>query len=403
MQRWVLAAVLLGGCNFSIKGLDGNGKGPSIVDGGVADLAPAPTGGGGDVDMARGFQPSHVDPGALHAEASDLPAGVTAIDTTALTINGAAPAPGITFATDPAHADWAVLSIGGWTVDKNVRVTGTRALVIVATRKIDVAAVIDASARLGAAGPGATLSGKGGDGVASSNFLSGGGGAGFGSAGAQGGDSTQSAGGIAGNAFGGDVAFFGGGSSGGNGAGATQCGAGDTTHGRGGGGGGAIQISSALAIVVETSGGINVAGGGGYGGCGTLASAGGGGGSGGEIFLEAPSVTVLGKLGANGGGGGGAGSDNGRNDGSNGSDGALAAAAASGGPAGGGGFLSSSNGGDGGKGAAGSVAPTRGAKNDNGGGSGGGVGRIWLRTSPAMPTIGGAAMLSPAPAVDGTL
>jgi hypothetical protein len=402
MQRLVVAAVLLGGCNFSIKGLEGGGK-VVPVDGGVFDLAEpsVPVGG---ADMAQAFVPSHVDPGALHPGASDLPSGITAIDTSALTINGAAPPTGVAFATGPAHADWAVLSIGGWTVDKNVRVTGTRALVVVAARKVDIAAIIDASATLRTPGPGATLSGNGGDGVTSNNYLSGGGGAGFGSAGAQGGDSTQSAGGAAGNAFGSSMSFFGGGSAGGLGAGATQCGSNDSTHGRGGGGGGAVQISSAHEIYVEASGGINVAGGGGSGGCGSLASAGGGGGSGGMIFLEAPSLTVLGKLGANGGGGGGGASDNGSNDGSDGNNGALQTTPAGGGSAGGGGFLTSSNGGGGGNGAAGASGATRGAKNDNGGGSGGGVGRIWMRTAGAStPVIGGSSMLSPTPMIDGTL
>src|SRR5262249_53754107 len=150
-----------------------------------------------------GFLPSHVPPGTLSNYAPDLPLGITAIDTATLTINGAAPPSGVVFAPVLGHDEWAELVIGGWVVDQNVKVTGTRALIVVAARKVDVAAVIDASANKGTRGPGATAGGKGGDGQAAGDNDSGGGGAGFGSSGAQGGDSTGNlTGGIGGSSFG---------------------------------------------------------------------------------------------------------------------------------------------------------------------------------------------------------
>jgi hypothetical protein len=404
MRRAVLIAVLLGGCHFGIKG---------VVDGGV-DSTGDDAGAGGDVDLALivtpsdmgGFLPSHVPPGTLNPEASDLPLGITAIDTSALTLNGQGPPSGVQFVPVPNHNEWAVMTIGGWTVDQKVKVTGTRALIIVAARRVDIAAIIDGSADHLTPGPGATLGGKGGDGSAQAggDGDSGGGGGGFGASGAQGGDGLGTTGGSGGSPYGNTRTFFGGGAPGGFGGGAPQCGADEMQKGRGGAGGGAIQISSAIDVTVEATGGVNVAGGGGTGGCGSLASAGGGGGSGGLVFLESPSVTVLGKLTANGGGGGGAGSGNGNNDGSDGANGALSAMPAHGGPAGGGGFLSSSNGGDGGNGAAGISGATRGANQENGGGAGGGSGRVWLRTPFATtPVIGGGALMSPTPTIDPTL
>src|SRR5439155_24630417 len=92
------------------------------------------------------FLPSHVPPGTLNPEAANLPLGITAIDTSALTINGAPPPSGVQFVPVPNHNEWAVMTIGGWTVDQNVRVTGTRPLIVVAARKVDIAAIIDGSA-----------------------------------------------------------------------------------------------------------------------------------------------------------------------------------------------------------------------------------------------------------------
>ena len=82
MRRAVLIAVLLGGCHFGLKGVDG-GSDQTSDDAGVgseADLALSVS----PSDMG-GFLPSHVPPGTLNSEAADLPLGITAIDTSALT------------------------------------------------------------------------------------------------------------------------------------------------------------------------------------------------------------------------------------------------------------------------------------------------------------------------------
>ncbi|MDB4964318.1 MAG: hypothetical protein JWN44_7, partial [Myxococcales bacterium] len=182
MRRVILIAVVVGGCHFGVKGIDGAGGGLEDLGEAPADFGTLPAGS----DLAGLFVPSHVDPGSFHPDATDL-SGITTIDTTNLTLNGQPVPTGISFVPDPGHAEWAVLSVGGWNVDKNVRVTGTRSLVVVAARRIDVNAIIDASANLQAGGPGALAGGKGGDGTAVGDNDSGGGGGGFGSAGAQGG------------------------------------------------------------------------------------------------------------------------------------------------------------------------------------------------------------------------
>jgi hypothetical protein len=69
-----------------------------------------------------------------------------------------------------------------------------------------------------------------------------------------------------------------------------------------GGGGGALQIIAGTSIIVRSLGSINAGGGGGGSGCGNYGGPGGGG-AGGAILLEAPMVTILGTLAANGGGG----------------------------------------------------------------------------------------------------
>ena len=71
----------------------------------------------------------------------------------------------------------------------------------------------------------------------------------------------------------------------------------------GGGGGGAVQLVAGTTLTVQATGVISAGGGGGGGHEGQA----GGGGSGGAILLEAPMVTVAGRLAVNGGGGGEAG------------------------------------------------------------------------------------------------
>lgn len=156
--------------------------------------------------------------------------------------------------------------------------------------------------------------------------------------------------------------------------------------GRGGHGGGAILITSAVSITISTGGGINAGGGGGVAGNGN-GGGGGGGGSGGMIVLESGSVTINGKLAANGGGGG-EGADG--NQGNNGTTGLLSTSRASGGSG------NAGEGGDGAGGGAGTNADGQNAtqlKKGGGGGGGGAVGFIAI--GPATPTMSGAT-ISPA-------
>jgi hypothetical protein len=273
-----------------------------------------------------------------------------------------------------------------------LRVVGNsndRPLGIVATGAVTISGLIDLSdngagarddsacgaALVGDAGQTDAGGGSGGGGGA---FAGSGGGGGNGDKdmNADGGQSTGAAGGIAllarpmhvlGGCDGGH-----GGDSGGSG-------------GNAGDGGGAIFIASAAAITIATSGGINAGGGGGRGGTGN-GGGGGGGGSGGMILLESNSVTINGKLGANGGGGG-EGADG--NDGADGTIGLLSTSRASGG---------SGNAGEGGDGAAGGAntnADGQSAtqlKNGGGGGGGGGVGFIAIGSTTPITT---GAIISP--------
>jgi hypothetical protein len=130
-----------------------------------------------------------------------------------------------------------------------------------------------------------------------------------------------------------------------------------------GAGGGAVQVVAGRAVTIAASGVIHVGGGGG--------SPFSGGGSGGAILLEAPSVTVLGTLAANGGAG--AGPDATPDD--------QPVTAVNGGRGSGGTML------DG----------TDGMKAFNGdGGGGGGAGVIRINSRPGMTMIGQTARLSPA-------
>ena len=240
MRRALLIAVLLGGCHFGLKGV-GVDNAPGGDDAGVssgnADLGPSTATG----DMG-GFLPSHVPPGTLNPEAADMPLGIVAIDTSALTINGGTPPAGVVFQVDESQPGWAELIIGGWTMNQNVKVTGVRALIVVAAKKVDVVATIDASADHLTAGPGATTAGQGGPGTTTGDNDSGGGGGGSDRRARR--AATRRADRRAArpeSSYGDTRTFFGGGSPGGIGGGATACGATEMTKGRGGAGGGALQ------------------------------------------------------------------------------------------------------------------------------------------------------------------
>lgn len=270
-----------------------------------------------------------------------------------------------------------------------VRVTGPNPLLLIAADAIEVLGTIDASGhRDGIAGPSARTGCAGQ--VAGRDGQQGGGGGGaggsFGTTGAAGGQGDgDTLGGTPGPAapptivVGGCAGSRGGAGDGGGGA------------GPGGPGGGAIYAIAQRAIVV--SGTISASGGGGKGGTGGANSggAGGGGGSGGLIGLDAPQVSVTGRLLANGGGGGGGNGDEPTRNGTDGADPTVPAVAASGGAGGNGG------GAQGGAGfAQGSPSKTGNGTQTlycAGGGGGGGAGVIRVFQAP-VPT---GAAISPTP------
>jgi hypothetical protein len=370
----------------------------------AADPAPAP---GTSSTSAAEFGPdgSFVP---IHLTASDVLGGApdrtltgdpTTIDTAALTIDGA---------DDPyfvQRSGYAVLFANHFVAEHDVTVTGTRPLIIVAYHDAAVTGSIDLGAHGRVAGPGAAVIGPGlggpGDSFVASpegdRISSGGGGAGHGSPGAPGGTQSEAAPpGAAGTVYGAQPSdpLIGGapGGLGGDGSAAFDIGA-------PGAGGGALQISSATSISI--TGPHIAAGGGGGAGAGGSQAGGGGGGAGGEIFLEAPSLTVASILAANGGGGGAGGSGAGGPQSTAGADGAIGATPAPGGT----GVVQGSDGGAGAAGQAGSFADAQPGVggNSKGGGGGAGAGRIWLRYSAATPPVTTGAVISPPAGLDPTL
>lgn len=355
---------------------DGSAVDMTFVD---AAIAPLPT-----------IAPSHVGGGTFQPGAAPL-SDVSDIDTTALTLRIAGntdagylpPPPGVSFVSDSGYA---VLSVGDFTVDRELFVHGGAGLVVVSSGNIVVEQLIHVEAHGLTSGPGggntSTIAGNGGVGEPG-----GGGGAGHGTAGAVGGHALLAGtGGTGGPPFSLSVADLLGGAVGGDvdgkGNPPMQCQLGTPL---GGGGGGILQLSSSHSITILFQGGVS-AGGGGGGICNAAQRAGGGGGSGGEIFLEAPSITVRGWLAANGGAGAYP---------SNAGDALVSTTAAAGGaaPLGNGGTAT--------------TAPQSGSPAGNNAnattGGGGAVGIIWLRTAGAMPDVGGAQGITPAPMLDGNL
>lgn len=365
---------------------------------------------------AWSFTPVHLTAGDLITGAPNLALrGEASIDTTAMTLNGAANAYFV------VRGSYAVLFVNAISLMSPMTVTGSRPLIIAAEDYAMIAADINASANLTTPGPGAITSGAGA-GTAGSTYLrpntwwsSGGGGGGHGSAGGNGGTPSQFdvPRGVGGATYG---STLGGGLVGG-----APGGAGGWGGSSGGAGGGAVQISANNTIYLY--GAVLNVGGGGGGGGGRGFGGGSGGGSGGTLVLEAPRIDTFhtSTLAANGGGGGGGGpggswlapfgSDGG--DGANKEDGDGGALAFEGLPganagttatpaAGGvGGIPQGSNGGAGATSAAG--ANNGGAENSKGGGGGGGVGRIWLRYRAATPPSLGSVVMTPAATLDPTL
>jgi hypothetical protein len=289
--------------------------------------------------------------------------------------------------TMPTPASWlatqddaCVIAATTITIPTTSRITGTRPVVLLASEAIVITGTLDtASRRSGSArlGPGAnanacststsgtTMGARGG----------GGGGGSLGSKGGDGGTGGIGARGVAGAAELPPHERLHGGCPGGGGA------AGNDSTAPGGAGGGAAFLIAGASI--EITGAVNASGAAGTGGD-AMRGGGGGGGSGGMIVLHAPTLTVAGRLLANGGAGGG---------GATGSDGQHGAEPDPAEPlvaAGGG----NGRGGRGGAGAVdGTPAGTGDASGDGGGGGGGGVGviRVLAGEVPVGPNISPAA------------
>lgn len=338
--------------------------------------------------------PVHLGPGDGVAGSAPLGlTGVVMVNTSVPSISVALPE-GDTLDVRPqlgSGPELAVLHVGSLDVASGAVVTivGTRPLVIVAAGAASIAGTLDAGAHgvtPGAGGsPPAMGDGKGqpGQHEASQESDSGGGGAGFGTAGAAGGlisGTCTVASGAEGTAYGdANIAMLVGGSGGGGSSG-SQC-----TPDLGGAGGGALQITAPM-IAIDATGKVLAGGGGGRGGtdCGMSdVNSGPGGGSGGAIYLQATTIMNAGVIAANGGGGGGS-SSTGSGSAMPGADGGSSTAQAAGG---------TGPRAMGGKGGSADGAPTIGGNSScgtNAGGGGGAVGRIAL-----VGMVSGAGVTSP--------
>lgn len=278
-------------------------------------------------------------------------------------------------------------------VTGTVNLTGSNAIALVANGTLVVDALIDGrpatgclTVQTGIAGPGGFAGGTtqqagigsgGGMPGSGGDKTEGGGGGGNGGSGGSGGSAGPD-GPAGGAAYGsGDptiaVLVGGGGGGGADGGGAV-----------GGGGGAALQLASNVSIAIGSNGAINLGGCGGHHGGGN--DSGGGGGAGGTLLIEAPMLTLVGVLAANGGGGGG---------GSGGTDGSAGSTDAQPAPGG----ARNTNVAVGGSGAAGATITgdngTYSSQPSHSGGGGGGAGRIRLETRTGSAMVGSAAILSP--------
>lgn len=174
---------------------------------------------------------------------------------------------------------------------------------------------------------------------------------------------------------------------------------GNSINNFGGGGGGAISLVAMKTIII--TGDVGAPGGGG--GSAAAGNGGGGGGGGGVVFVEAPEVSIAGRLTANGGGGGAP------SGGAAGARGSTTSAT----PAAGGLYSGSGGPARGGSGGAGTSAPTNGAgynlnvtdpvtgvttNTNRGGGGGGAAGKIEVkrRTSAVSGLASPTAVISDA-------
>jgi hypothetical protein len=262
--------------------------------------------------------------------------------------------------------------------DRTIRVTGTRAIALVADRQFDMSGIVDASASTSTNGPGGGIIKSGGGG----NLISGGG-AGNRTKGGDGGNAASNGGAVNGGVaqlnqsqvvelFGGPQAIK-----------ATG------TAFPGGSGGAATLICCRCELSVSGTIDVNGAGGGG----GTLNTNGsfgppGGGGAGGSIVLQGMQVTVAGELFSNGGGGGAGG--NTLNASTGGEKGRRATSCANGG-------VGQPGAGSGGFGGCGLTSPGVGlaAMNNRAGGGGGSTGFLLTYTPAGVTPAVNPSVVSP--------
>jgi hypothetical protein len=427
----LLLLLAAAGCSFKVPGIgvppekthpDLSPPGLVAIDMAVRDasiinildmLAPPP-------DMSLGLQLSHVPQHFLDDGTCDLTVAMSISTSTPLQVDGVAVPSGCVFTTvmEGGTLEVAVLAVKSFTVNGNVKITGSRPLVIVAGDTIAIMGTLDGAARNAVPGPGGGTVGQGAsagkDGSHADTYAdSGGGGAGALIAGSKGGDGAWNGatapGGAAGAIFGGDLSVtLPGGSSGGKFS--SEACAAAAVNGGGGAGGGSIQLSARRKI--DISGNVNAGGGGGLGGCvnGTAdQGSGGGGGAGGAIWVESPSVKMSGGLWANGGSGGGAAEGligvNGTA-GGNGNDGPMSTTPAAGGTspgmnAGGGATGGTGNGSTPSSGKApGMPTAAPSGMTANAGGGGGSAGTITIRYKGSASL---SSNISPAPQLDPTV
>ncbi len=205
--------------------------------------------------------------------------------------------------TAAGQPDVCLLAFNDITVASNVRMKGTRPLVLLAATTINVSATLDASSQgannpgPGASSPPCSAAINGYDNPTPDAPAGGGAGGTLAGAGAAGGGNP------AGNGMpcAASIAHspLRGGEDGGLGGDQPDY----NLNSKAGLGGGAIYLVAGTSITIGASGLINVSGGGGNGG--QTETGGGGGGAGGMIALYAPAIDAIGTLMSNGGGGGG--------------------------------------------------------------------------------------------------
>lgn len=321
---------------------DGDGGG----DGGSADAAP-------DADVS----PRCVGSGMYEVCLNPSPAAPIKLAGAIATDSPCATTARWTSSQQPAQTCFVVGT--DITIDAAAMVvaTGTRPLVLVATRSITIAGALDVSSYVASADHGA---GANASDCSPSLVPTAGGGAGgsFITAGGNGGHKlTDGDQGIAAAADASAPAKLRGGCRG-------QDNGGGTSHG--GAGGGAVYLVA--GALVSISGSISAGGAGGAGGAGSASPSGGGGGTGGMIALFAPTILANGAtLIANGGGGGGGGNA-GSASGQDGGDGKTSGSGGAYVVTGGGGYTQ--------RGPAGTGASVAATGVGGGGGGGGGAGFI---------------------------